>query len=211
MVHHRQSLPLGLEAGNNLPGVHTWLDDFQGNGALNRLSLRGHEHNAHAALADLLQQLVRPNNRPRLLADRRRDRDFQFRRRRIENERRRPLMLFQQTFHALVQSKIIATGRRQHSRPFGVVGFLKSCNKNVSLAHGISSRYEVISPPRRSATNDAGSRKKLRAQPNCGIQLRHGSPISRFSQARANDHRKSAFRGETPRISAACGIVSPAK
>ena len=58
MVHHRQRLPLGLEPGDHLPRVHARLDDLQRHAPLDRLVLLGHEDDAHAAFADLLQQLV---------------------------------------------------------------------------------------------------------------------------------------------------------
>ena len=58
MVHHRQRLPLGLEAGDDLPAVHAWLDDLERDLALHRLRLLGHEDGAHAAFANLLQELV---------------------------------------------------------------------------------------------------------------------------------------------------------
>ena len=51
----RQGLPLGLEAGDDLPAVHARLDDLEGDLALDGLRLLGHEDGAHAALADLLQ------------------------------------------------------------------------------------------------------------------------------------------------------------
>ena len=71
MVHHRHGLPLGLEAGDHLPRVHPRLDDLQRDGPLDRLGLLGHEHDAHAAFADLLQQLVGADDRAGLFADRR--------------------------------------------------------------------------------------------------------------------------------------------
>ena len=42
----------------DLPGVHAGLDDLQGDLAPDRLLLLGHVHDAHAALADLLQELI---------------------------------------------------------------------------------------------------------------------------------------------------------
>ena len=63
VVHQRQGLPLGLEPGDHLPGVHARLDDLQGDLAADRLGLLGHEDDAEAALADLLQQLVRADHR----------------------------------------------------------------------------------------------------------------------------------------------------
>ena len=58
MIHQRQHLPLDLEAGDDLPGVHAGLDDLQGDLAPDRLGLLSHENDAHPALADLLQQLI---------------------------------------------------------------------------------------------------------------------------------------------------------
>ena len=58
VVHQGQGLPLGLEAGDHLPGVHARLDDLQGHLAADRLLLRGHVDHAHAPFADLLQELV---------------------------------------------------------------------------------------------------------------------------------------------------------
>ena len=55
VVHERQRLPLRLEAGHHLARVHARLEDFQGHLAANRLLLFGHEDDAKAALADLLQ------------------------------------------------------------------------------------------------------------------------------------------------------------
>ena len=63
MVHHRQGLPLGLEAGDHLPRVHARLDDLERDRPLDRLGLLGHEDDAHAAFADLLQQLVGADHR----------------------------------------------------------------------------------------------------------------------------------------------------
>ncbi len=68
MVHQRQGLPLGLEAGDDLAAVHAGLDDFEGDFALHGLGLLGHPDDAHAAFADLLQQLVRADRRARVFA-----------------------------------------------------------------------------------------------------------------------------------------------
>ena len=55
VIHHRQGLPLGLEAGDDLRDVHARLDDLEGDLAADGLRLLGHEDGAHAAFADLLQ------------------------------------------------------------------------------------------------------------------------------------------------------------
>ena len=58
MVHHGQRLALGLEAGDDLPGVHAEPDDLEGDAPADRLLLLGHVDHTAAALADLLEQLV---------------------------------------------------------------------------------------------------------------------------------------------------------
>ena len=68
MVHHGQRLPLGLEAGHDLLAVHARLDDLERDLALHRLRLLSHPDDAHAAFADLLQQLVRADYRARAFA-----------------------------------------------------------------------------------------------------------------------------------------------
>jgi hypothetical protein len=72
MVHQRESLPLGLEPRDHLPGVHARLDDFERDRPLDRLGLLGHEDHAHAAFADLLQELVGADHCAGALGDGRR-------------------------------------------------------------------------------------------------------------------------------------------
>ncbi len=69
VVHHRERLALGFEAGDHLAGVHAGLDDFQGDGALDRVRLFGHKDDAHAAFADLLQELVCADDRAGAFGD----------------------------------------------------------------------------------------------------------------------------------------------
>ncbi len=61
MVHQRQRLPLGFEAGHDLLGVHAQLDDLERHAAAHRLLLLRHVNDAAAAFADLLEQLVAAN------------------------------------------------------------------------------------------------------------------------------------------------------
>src|SRR5262249_51174872 len=58
MVHQCQGLPLGLEAGDDLAGIHAMLDDFEGDAALDGLTLLGHEDDSEATFADLLEGSV---------------------------------------------------------------------------------------------------------------------------------------------------------
>ncbi len=63
MVHQRQGLPLGLEAGDDLAGVHAQLDDLQGHAPLDRLALLGRPHGAEAAFTQLLEKFVAVDDR----------------------------------------------------------------------------------------------------------------------------------------------------
>jgi hypothetical protein len=67
MVHHRQRLPLGLEAGDHLSRVQSRLDDLQSHAPLDRLLLLGHVDYAHPPFADYLQELVGANARAKAL------------------------------------------------------------------------------------------------------------------------------------------------
>jgi hypothetical protein len=58
MVHHRQRLPLGLEAGDHLSRVHAGLDDLERHLAADRLGLFGHVDDAKTPFANLLKKLV---------------------------------------------------------------------------------------------------------------------------------------------------------
>ena len=51
MIHQRHGLPLGLEAGDDLVGVHARLDDLERDLAADRLDLLGDEDQAEAAFA----------------------------------------------------------------------------------------------------------------------------------------------------------------
>ena len=64
MIHQRQRLALGLEAGDDLLGVHAQLDDLERDPAAHRFLLLGHVDDAAAAFADLLQQLVAADHHP---------------------------------------------------------------------------------------------------------------------------------------------------
>jgi hypothetical protein len=61
MIHDRQRLSLCFEPGDNLAAVHARFENLESDLPAHRLRLLGHEHDAEAALADLLQQLVWPD------------------------------------------------------------------------------------------------------------------------------------------------------
>ena len=65
VVHQRQRLTLRLEASQDLSAVHPRLDQLDRDQPLDRLGLLGHPDRTHAALAHLLDQLVRADDSAR--------------------------------------------------------------------------------------------------------------------------------------------------
>src|SRR5205823_4061016 len=80
---------------------HTGLDDLEGDLALDRLGLLGHEDGAHAALADLLQQPVGADDRAQGLGRDHADAGGFVRVVRGFQEAAELLVLPEQRFHAL--------------------------------------------------------------------------------------------------------------
>ena len=70
VLHQGQGLALGLEAGDDLLGVHPRLDDLQRDLAVDRSLLLGEEDDAHAALAELADDRVGADARAGPLGDR---------------------------------------------------------------------------------------------------------------------------------------------
>ena len=62
VIHQRQGLLLGLEAGDDLCESMPGLISFSADGALDRLGLLGEEHGSHAPLADGPHQCVRTDD-----------------------------------------------------------------------------------------------------------------------------------------------------
>jgi hypothetical protein len=58
MIHPRQRLPLGLEAGDDAVGVEAAADQLQGDFAMDRRGLFGAIDDAHPAPPDFAVQLV---------------------------------------------------------------------------------------------------------------------------------------------------------
>ncbi len=128
MVHHGQGLPLGLEAGDDLAAVHARLDDLEGDLALDGMRLLGHEDGAHAALADLLQQLVRADDRARRFLGRL-SRGGRAARSRFE-ERPQPLLMPQEVLDFAAQCVVAAAGRCQVGLAFVPCGDFRRSQEN---------------------------------------------------------------------------------
>jgi len=129
MIHDRQGLSFGLETGDDLPGVHARLEDFEGDLAADGLGLLGHEDDAKTALADLLQELVRPDDCAGALGDRRIDRGDRGCGRagnRRLHEAVRIIMGFEENFHALPKRIIVAAGFADLGRPLRGVALFQS-------------------------------------------------------------------------------------
>src|SRR5262249_9165471 len=63
MIHDRERLPLSFETSDDLPRVHAGLEHLEGNLAADWLGLLGEEDDAEAAFADVLEELVRTDDR----------------------------------------------------------------------------------------------------------------------------------------------------
>ncbi len=63
MIHHRQRLPLGLEAGHDRSRVHPQLDDLQRHAPAHGSLLLGDINDAEPSLADFLQQTISADDR----------------------------------------------------------------------------------------------------------------------------------------------------
>ena len=70
VVHERQGLALGLEAGDDLFGVHARLDDLERDLAADGALLLGEEDDSHAALAELADDRVGADARAGAFGDR---------------------------------------------------------------------------------------------------------------------------------------------
>jgi hypothetical protein len=58
MVHERHRLPFSLEPGDDIPGVHSQLDDFEGDVSADRLFLFRKINHTATALTNLVQKPV---------------------------------------------------------------------------------------------------------------------------------------------------------
>ena len=114
MIHHRERLPLGLKAGDDLLGVHAQLDDLECHAAADGFLLFGDIDHATAALAEILAQFVAADTGARFLGQwyhARRDDEClggQFGRRPVQ-EFSRLVMGSEQRLDALAQLGIIPT------------------------------------------------------------------------------------------------------
>src|SRR5262245_31101527 len=135
VVHQRQRLPLRLEPGQDLGGVQAGLDDLEGDLAAHGLFLLGHVDDPHAALADLLQQLVGADLAARAHAFR------LIRLRPLWQEGRavqKAAQLFvrrQQLVEVCTQPRLVATRLVQVGRSCGGVGDLQRRGEDRSLVH----------------------------------------------------------------------------
>ena len=70
MIHQRQGLQLRFESRQHLPRVHAGLDNLERDAAADGSLLFGHEDDAEAPFADLLQQLVGADDASRAFGER---------------------------------------------------------------------------------------------------------------------------------------------
>jgi hypothetical protein len=134
MIHHRQGLPLGFKASDDLPGVHTGLNDFQCHPAFDWLLLLRHEHQPHAVFADLLQQLIRADDGAgfiQCLLVKAGQGFYSW----LVHETAQLFVFIQQRFDLSTQISVGATGVFQESHPEGALRLIQGSDEDVSFRH----------------------------------------------------------------------------
>ena len=133
MIHHRQRLALRFEAGDHLLAVHSGLDDLESGAPADGSLLLGHVNHAHAALADLLEELVAADHCAGPFGDRAvgrwRERGSLIRVGWGVGQTTAGLMSPQQQFHLFSQGGIRSTGLGEVDVPFAR-GLLNHRHKN---------------------------------------------------------------------------------
>ena len=135
VVHQRQGLPLRLEAGDDLAGVHARFNELERNLAPHRLLLLGDEDQPHAPFADLLHELVGADDGARALGDRL-IKGGPLGRGRLFHEVRRVLVSQEQLLDPLAQAGVPRTGAVQKRAPFRWIA-LQDRNEKRLLVHGL--------------------------------------------------------------------------
>ena len=216
VVHQGQGLPLGLEAGDHLAGVHARLDDLQGHLAAHGRVLLGHVDDAHAAFADLLQELVGADDRAGSSAARGRDHRAGRRSRRGFEEAPGVVVGLQEGFDPLPQGRIVPTGLLEIRPRRSVRSMLPGQRRkiNISCRSVIARCLQSSLPLKGSAYSGDGLRREL-------SRISEGTSLSGPVRSRPWIF-EGARPGQTPRASRpfvarrreprpACLTVSPAK
>jgi hypothetical protein len=138
MVHEGERLPLGLEAGDHVAGVHARLDDLEGHFAADRLLLLGDEDQAEAAFADLLHQPVRADRGADMFLNGLGDLGGRHRRRQLVERAARLAVGAKQVFDALSHGGVVAAGAFDERDPLGRVGDVERGEED---AFGVSGRF----------------------------------------------------------------------
>ncbi len=175
MVHHGQGLAFGLEAGDDLAAVHAGLDDLERDLAADRLLLLGHVDDAHAAFADLLEQLVRADDRAGLFRERRGG----CRRLggRSVQDAARGVVGGQEGLDALPQRVVAAAGALQVGRAFGPGRFFQNSGKkrffSIGGRHGSAPEtgFSLLFHAQSSAKSFHSIRQEI-SRPDAGRDIR---------------------------------------
>ena len=136
MIHHREHLSLDLEPGDDLPAIHSELEDLEGDAPFDRFALLGHPDFSEPAFTELFEQLIAANHLGGGLLDR-------------EFGDARPLclqggsrqeavvrkMLLQQLVHLAAESDIVAAGPLKIRRACLRRGHLQGFQEDFPLGH----------------------------------------------------------------------------
>ena len=171
MVHEREGLPLGLEAGDDAFGVHAELDDLEGDSAADRFFLFGHIDDAATAFADLLEEFIATDLVAGFFGEREGDDDSPIRRRsgRWFEKTTGLFMRLEQIFHALAEWCVLAAGLLE------VLGAFRCAELQRGVKNGFGAvRRRLCRPWQRRVwlvfhlTQDSGKLQMLKPVFGCG-------------------------------------------
>jgi hypothetical protein len=128
MFHHRQGLTLGLEASDDLFGIHPKLDDLQGDPSANGMFLLSHKDDAEASFADLLEEFVAADLCARAFTHGNSRTGGLINVRKVEKAGAGGVVRCQERFNALPQLRVIAAGLTQ----------VRSAARSAGLRQGLA-------------------------------------------------------------------------
>jgi hypothetical protein len=138
MIQDSQCVPLRIEAGQYLARLQPDLSNFYRHPSFDRLTVLGHEDDAHSPFANQLQKLVGADQRPDALAESGLQGSRGGRGGRIQNEAFLTLVLLEQSLDSAAQLGIPRALGVEKGGALRRTLLLKSLNEKISLSHDCS-------------------------------------------------------------------------
>jgi hypothetical protein len=132
VIHHRERLPLLLEARDHFLRIHSHLDDLERYASAHRVFLVGHPHHPEAAFTDLLAQFVRADHFAGVLWLQPRKLSLDLGRKRRSFEKRVLAVIGEQFLHLAAQRGILPAGTVKEGGAFSRRRFLERLEEEVA-------------------------------------------------------------------------------